>query len=178
MFDILTSYPYCRVGDHSGITTNRKHVEHLTIYSFRTDLYPYLIEVEQYNHNIYVLKFYRRLHKNNKERFNLMSNEGRCSRIMGTCFSIFMDVYKKNPLASFGFVGSHTIDKKRSFIESTTETKRFRVYKTAVLSYFGEETFSHFYNPEHSTYLAISNKNKSVFKIKDEADKILEDLLL
>src|SRR4051812_24503633 len=110
MFDISSSYPYCVVGDHSGITTNRKHVEHLTIYRFRTDLYPYLIEVEQYKHNIYALKFYRRIHKGNKDRFNLMSNEGKCSRIIGTCFSIFFDIYSKNPLASFAFIGSNTID--------------------------------------------------------------------
>jgi hypothetical protein len=57
MFDIETSYPYSRVGDHSALTINRKYVEHLTIYSFRTTLYPYLIEVEKYPYNIYVLKF-------------------------------------------------------------------------------------------------------------------------
>lgn len=178
MFDVVTSYPYHRVGDHSGITTNRKHVEHLTIYSFRTPSYPYLVEVERYKHNIYVLKFYRRINKRNKERFNLLSNEGKCSRIIGTCFSIFMDIYSKNPLASFGFVGSHTIDRSKKIIEPKAETKRFRIYQSAVLNYFGEETFSHFADPSHSVYLAVSNKNKAAFKIKEEADKILEDLLL
>jgi hypothetical protein len=178
MFDISTSYPYCKVGDHSGITTNRKHVEHLTIYSFRTHSYPYLIEVEQYKHNIYVLKFYRRIHKGNKDKFHLMTNEGKCSRIIGTCFSIFMDIYAKNPLASFGFVGSNTIDRSNRFIEPKEETKRFKIYRNAVFNYFGEETFSHFADAKYSVYLAISNKNKSVYDIKNEADKILEDLLL
>ena len=177
MFDIGTSYRYCKVGDHSGLTTNRKYVEHLTIYSFRTHSYPYLIEVEQYPHNIFVLKFYRRVNKGNKEKFNLLTNEGRCSRIVGTCFSIFLDIYNKNPLASFGFIGSNTIDKSSGKIEPKKETKRFRIYRLAVFNYFGEETFSHFSDAENSVYLAISNKNKSVHKISDEANKILESLL-
>lgn len=177
MFDIDTSYHYRRVGDHSALTTNRKLVEHLSIYSFKTSNYPYLVEVEQYPHNIYVLKFYRRIHKGNKERFNLLTNEGRCSRIVGTCFSIFMDIYKKNPLASFGFIGSYTIDKKTGNVEPKSSTKRFKIYSLAVISYFGEETFTHFQNPANSVYLAISNKNIAVMKIADEANKILESLL-
>jgi hypothetical protein len=177
MFDIGTSYPYCRVGDHSNLTIHRKLVEHLTIYSFRTSKYPYLIEVEKYPHNIYIIKFYRRANKGSKERFNLLTNEGKCSRIVGTCFSIFLDIYNKNPLASFGFVGSHTIDRSKGSIEPKNETKRFKIYRMAVFNYFGEETFSHFEDATNSVYLAISNKNKSVSKISDEASKILGELL-
>jgi hypothetical protein len=44
-----------------------------------------------------------------------MTNEGRCSRIVGTCFSIFLTIYEKNPLASFGFLGAHTIDQKKEY---------------------------------------------------------------
>ena len=117
MFDPERSYPYRRVGDHSGLTTNRKHVEHLTIYQFNTEKYPYLIEVERYPCQIYVFKFYRRIHKKNKQRFNLMTNEGKCSRIVGTCFSIFLSIYEKNPLASFGFLGAHTIDTQQQVVE-------------------------------------------------------------
>ena len=177
MFEIGTSYRYNKVGDHSNVTTNRKYVEHLFIYSFRTESYPYLVEVERYAHNIYVLKFYRRKFKGAKERYNLMSNEYKCSRIVGTCFSIFMDIYTKNPLASFGFLGSHTIDRAKNIDEPKSETKRFRIYRQAVINYFGVETFTHFSDPQNSVYLAVSNKNKNVFKISDEANKILDILL-
>lgn len=177
MFDIKSSYSYYKVGDHSGTTVGRKYVQHLTIYKFRTELYPYIIEVEKYKNNIYALKFYRRLHKGNKERFNLLSNEGKCSRIIGTCFSIFFDIYTKNPLASFGFIGSNTIDKTSHITEPKEQTKRFRIYSVAFLNYFGEKTFTHFENQKYSTYLAISNKNESVLSIKEEADKILDDLI-
>lgn len=177
MFDIETCYTYKKVGDHSGITANRKHVEHLTIYTFRTEKYPYLVEVEHYPCNIYALKFYRRAHKGYKQKFNLLSNEGRCSRIVGTCFSIFIDIYRKNPLASFGFVGSHTVNTKTGEEESKAETKRFRVYKQAVINYFGEKTFAHFSDPNNSVYLAISNQNKDVAAISEKANQILDSLI-
>lgn len=96
---------------------------------------------------------------------------------MATCFNIFLDIYKANPLASFGFIGSHTIDKRTGKAEIKAQTKRFRVYRRAVFNYFGEQTFTHFENPENSVYIAISNKNKAVHKISDEANKILENLL-
>ena len=177
MFDIKSSYSYYQVGSHSGVTTSRKHVEHLSIYKFNTTLYPYVIEVEKYKNNIYILKFYRRLHKNNRNRYSLMSNEGKCSRIIGTCFSLFLSIHKNNPLASLGFLGAHTIDPIKGYVEPKELTKRFKVYKTALLNYFGEETFTHFEDYKNSVYLAISNKNKSVYDIKNEADMVLSDLL-
>jgi len=177
MFDPELSYPYCRVGDHSGMTTNRKHVEHLTIYQFNTEKYPYLIEVEKYPCQIYVFKFYRRIHKKNKQRFNLMSNEGKCSRIVGTCFSIFLTIYEKNPLASFGFLGAHTIDEKKNIVEPKNETKRFVVYRQAVQNYFGIETFTHFSDNDTSIYLAVSNKNKDVFDIANKASGMINQLI-
>jgi hypothetical protein len=177
MFDPNFSYTYRRVGDHSGLTTNRKHVEHLTIYQFRTESYPYLIEVERYPYQIYVFKFYRRIHKNNKQKFNLMTNEGKCSRIVGTCFSIFLSIFEKNPMASFGFLGAHTIDEAKHTIESKNETKRFVVYRQAVQNYFGMETFTHFENKDTSIYLSISNKNKDVFDIADKATIMINQIL-
>jgi len=177
MFDPGLSYEYHRVGDHSGLTTNRKHVEHLTIYQFRTESYPYLIEVEQYPYQIYVFKFYRRIHKKNKHRFNLMTNEGKCSRIVGTCFSIFLTIFENNPLASFGFLGSHTIDEAKHIIEPKNETRRFVVYRQAVQNYFGMETFTHFEDTGTSIYLSISNKNEDVFGIADKAANLINQLL-
>lgn len=177
MFDPQFGYEYRRVGDHSGLTTNRKHVEHLTIYQFRTELYPYLIEVEQYPYQIYVFKFYRRLHKKNKQRYNLLTNENKCSRIVATCFNIFLTIFEKNTLASFGFMGANTIDEARHIIEPKSETRRFIVYRQAVQNYFGMETFSHFEDRETSIYLSISNRNKDVLDIAEKATIMINQLL-
>lgn len=177
MFEVETSYPYSCIGNHSGLTINRPHVEHLYIYRFNTHQYPYLVEIERYPFHIYAIKFYRRNHKNSKQRYNILSNENKCSRIVGTCFSIFMDIYSKNPYASFGFVGSQTVDNLGNFIEETNETKRFKVYRQAVRNYFGDQTFTHFTDPTNSVYLAVSNANANINHIVNEANKILSALL-
>jgi hypothetical protein len=178
MFDVHSSFPYRRVGSQSKLTVHRKHVEHLFIYSFKTDKAKYLVEVELYVDNIYILKFYKRANKNNKERYNLLTNEGRCSRIIGTCFNIFLEIYKSNNLASFGFIGAYTIDHKAKKVEGKDNTKRYRIYTKAMINYFGEETYTYFDAPQQSFYIAVSNKNKNVFKIADSAAAILEDLVL
>lgn len=177
MFDVRFAYPYCQVGSHSGITKGRKYVQHLNIYRFRTEQYPYLMEVEKYESDIYFIKFYRRKHKGNKNRFNYLSGEYRCSRIIATCFRVFLDIFEKNPFASLGFLGSNTIIEPTNFIEPKKLTKRFLIYRQAVLNNFGEKTFTHFEDYKHSVYLAISNQNSSVLAVKDSADIILSDLI-
>jgi hypothetical protein len=57
MFDPECSYPYIIVGRQSGITTNRKFVQHLTIYRFRTDKSLYLVEVEYIHTKFTLLNF-------------------------------------------------------------------------------------------------------------------------
>lgn len=177
MFDVHTSYPYRQVGSHSNLTVHRKHVEHLYIYSFKTDKYKYLVEVERYTQNIYILKFYKRSNKNSKERFNLLSNEGRCSRIIGTCFSIFLDIYNTNAKASFGFIGAYTIDPKTGNIEGKGNTKRYRIYTRAMINYFGEKTYTYYDDPAQSFYLAVSNQNVNTGYIAYQAAGVLDDLL-
>jgi len=178
MFDVLTSYPYNKVGSHSKLTVHRKHVEHLNVYCFKTDQSKYLIEVEQYPQNIYILKFYKRSHKQSRERYNLLTNEGRCSRIIGTCFSIFLDIYRTNELVSFGFIGACTINPQTGEKEGKDNTKRYRIYTRAMINYFGEETYTYFDEPGQSFYLAVSNKNLNVHRVADRAAVVLEDLVL
>jgi hypothetical protein len=178
MFDVFTSYPYNKVGSHSNLTVHRKHVEHLNVYCFKTDKAKYLVEVERYVNNIYILKFYKRAHKHCKERYNLLTNEGRCSRIIGTCFSIFLDIYKENELASLGFIGAYTIDPITGKKEGKDNTKRYRIYTKAMINYFGEKTYTYFDAPSQSFYLAVSNKNPNVYKVATKAADVLADLVL
>lgn len=80
-------------------------------------------------------------------------------------------------MASFGFLGAHTIDQSKHIIESKNETKRFVVYRQAVQNYFGMETFTHFEDKDTSIYLSISNKNKDVFDIANKAAVMINQLL-
>ncbi|HAL83505.1 MAG TPA: hypothetical protein DCO83_15765 [Mucilaginibacter sp.] len=54
--------------------------------------------------------------------------------------------------------------------------KDLSVYKYAVISLFGFETFTHHQDLEHSTYLMINNKHKDIETIKEKARKMFDDL--
>ena len=87
-----------------------------------------------------------------------------------------LSIYNENPSASFGFLGAHIVKTDINYIEAKNVTKRFRVYRDAIVRLFGLETFTHHRDFEHSTYLMISNKNKNVEDIKEKAKKMFDDI--
>ena len=63
-----------------------------------------------------------------------------------------MELASTNPEASFGFIGANLIG------ESEQETKRFRVYKTILTTYFSEAQYFHYQILEKSAYALISRR--------------------
>lgn len=171
MFD--SSYKFSQVG--SNKVYNQKYLKEVITYSFRSGHY-YLVEVEVYSFNIYIIKYYLKKNKSNPLKFNLLTNERKCSRIIYTCINILYIIYQKNPFASFGFIGAYTVIKEINYVEPKATTKRFRVYRDAIIRLFGIQTFSHFQDHEHSAYLMISNQNKNVDLIKENAKLMFNDL--
>lgn len=169
MFD--SHYRFCKVG--SDKAHNKKYLNNVITYSFRSGNY-YLVEVEVYSDDIYIIKYYLKRHKSNPLRYNLLTNEQKCGKVVSTCIRIMLSIYQKNPLASFGFLGANTV--KTNYEEPKAITKRFKVYKYAVISLFGFETFTHHQDLEHSTYLMINNKHKDIETIKEKARKMFDDL--
>ena len=172
MFD--SYYHFQQVGVQKA--HNKKYLIAVTIYSFNIENTRYLVEVEEYHLGIHILKFYPKKNKAFARRFNTLTGEFKCSRIVGTCVRIMLAVLKKKPLCSFGFLGSHTINSTKKYMEKKHNTKRFRIYKYAMESLVGTVHFSHSVNEMNSTYLMINNKLKSVSDIKDRADKMFMDL--
>lgn len=54
-----------------------------------------------------------------------------------------------NPHSSFGFIGVNMKD------ESEVNTKRFRVYRRFMATYFTEDSFEHIFIPVKSTYILV-----------------------
>lgn len=86
-----------------------------------------------------------------------------------------LSIYQKNQLASFGFLGAHIVNKGSS-IESKSNTKRYRVYQKAIVRLFGEATFTHHQDKQHSTYLMVNNRHKDVDTIREKAKSMFDDL--
>jgi hypothetical protein len=87
-----------------------------------------------------------------------------------------LEIYNKNPSASFGFIGANIIKKETNYEEPKQLTKRFKIYKMAMYALFGTETFTHFVDKEHSAYLMVNTGVGSVDDIKEEAKKMFEDI--
>jgi len=165
-------YPFTKV----GCKTSFHHDNYLRthIYSFRTNNSRYLIEVEQYLHEIFVIKFYRKQDKPRDCKFNILTNENNCTKIISTCIQVLITILQSHPNASFGFLGSHTIDGDN--VEPRENTKRFKVYKTAMENLIGDDIFIHSMDVVHSTYLMINKNNSPEDEFLIKAREMFEDL--
>lgn len=84
-----------------------------------------------------------------------------------------LGIWKKNPLASFGFIGANTYNPDTKTEEPVDNTQRWRIYKHAMENNFGPETFKHGSQSTNSRYVMLNKKNDVNFLSK-EIDKIFE----
>lgn len=123
-------------------------------YTFRTRKNRrYVVQAEQYQHHVYVLKFYPLAFKNSPNRFKLLVNDGDAFRILSTCLRVFADIYRHDPLASAGFIGEALAG------ESQVMTKRFRVYFQSVVTFIDAADFVHHPLPAISAYFLECRAN-------------------
>lgn len=146
-----SSYPFYFIqrdrGDEEGI-------DYVSLYRFKSQKskFVYIVRVEEYEYNIYAVKFYQKSHSLSKNKYRLMTNTFEPRRIINTCINIMLSIYDKNAHASFGFVGANSIDEEESY-----RTKRYRVYSRLVATYFSNKYFFHKENIEKSAYMLINN---------------------
>lgn len=125
-----------------------------TFKSTKSNLW-YIVLVEQYEHDVFAVKFYPKKWSNSEHKYQMLTGTNEPRRIINTCINVMLNIYEKNPNASFGFIGANRIN------ESTNETKRYKVYSTIVATYFSNDFFFHKENREKSAYLLINNKSLS-----------------
>lgn len=166
------NYPFIKVGCKS--TFNHNNYVRTHIYAFRTERYRYLIEVEQYLNEIFIIKFYRKQDKSRDCKFNILTHENNCTKIVSTCIQVLIRILQTHPKASFGFLGSHTIDGDK--VEARNNTKRFKVYKAAMENLIGDTVFAHSMDVIHSTYLMINKQNEPEDEFLTTAREMFEDL--
>ena len=98
---------------------------------------------------MYVVKFHLKCHRNSNSKYNILTNLKEPRQIINTCIQIMLQVYKEDPLSSFGLIGSNSDGEQES------ETKRYRVYSTILATYFGNDEFEHISSREKSAYMLI-----------------------
>ena len=127
----LSSYPYRFVQRVDEFDTSNTFLRYKLLYSFRspkTHMW-YWVWVEAYEHDFYAVKFHLKNHRHSSNKYNLMTG-----------------LYEARPV---GFIGSNMEN------ESEVNTKRFRVYRRFMATYFNEDHFVHFFNVKKSTYVMV-----------------------
>lgn len=147
---LQSAYPFYFIQSDKG---DSKGLLHVLLYRFKSTKsnLVYIVRVEEYEYNIYAVKFYQKSHSLSKNKYRIMTNTNEPRRIINTCVNIMLTVYQKNKKASFGFVGANGFD------EDTSYTKRYRVYSRIIATYFSDEHFYHKENIEKSAYMLINN---------------------
>lgn len=159
----ISSFPYSKINHSVKLIGSDKYVEH--VYSFRgKSRKRYLVIVEEYDFHVFVVKFCLQERKIYSDRFTQLSNLNECSKVLTTVGYIMRDVQKKNPFASFGFLGSPLPE------ESKTNTKRFKLYSKVVSQLISPIIFEHHISLKHSGYLLINRDNEE----PELLDKIIE----
>lgn len=101
-------YAFSKVGN--DLANSKESLISIITYSFKTPANWYLVEVEKYKQNAFVIKYFLKKHKKHKFRYNLLSNEFKCRPVVMTVINILLEILNKKKLASFAFIGSHTTD--------------------------------------------------------------------
>ena len=150
MFD--SPFTYKKLNYQKRQLGEDSYIEH--VYVFRgKDKKRYIAFVEQYNFNVFAVKFCAHERKNYTDRFNILSRRFECNRILSTIGAIMRETIANNPYTSFCFIGSTLPE------ESKNNTKRFRLYSKVVEQLISPVLFEHRKSPDNSTYLMLNKDN-------------------
>lgn len=115
--------------------------------------HTYIVRVERYIEHTYCLKFYDKANSLSGNKFSLRTSTFEPRTIFYTLVHIMMDVFQKDPKASFFFIGAE--DEKDEMGEAT---RRYRIYRTFVSDVLSSKYFKHHRNNELSLYILVNKK--------------------
>lgn len=122
--------------------------------------HTYIVHVEEYQYEVYVLKFYLKNHRLSPKKYQLITGFGCPSRVIYTCVCIMIDEFykKRNPYASFGFIGAQLPEESEK--GDHANTKRFRLYRKIMAGKISDIYFEHKEYPAKSAYLMLNRERK------------------
>ncbi len=150
MFDSF--YPFRLVG-HRKATTGEHFIKEYKFTFVAKNNQRYIVNVEQYKYNLYIIKFYLKAHSDSPNKFALLTGFNDAVKVINTCLEIMIYLYKLDKTASFGFIGANLLG------EDKANTKRFRIYNKIMQNLFSPLKFNHYNYPEKSAYLLLNKSN-------------------
>jgi len=131
-------------------------LEYTLQYRFKSEKshHTYIVRVERYVEHSYCLKFFDKANMLSDNKFSLRTGTFEPRTIFYTLFNIMLDVLKRDPKASFFFIGANDEKDEPGFA-----TRRFRIYVRFVASVVGWKSFKHFRVNEMSLYILANRKS-------------------
>ena len=162
-------YPFIfQMNDKAGRDDKLEYTLQYRFKSARSN-HTYIVRVERYIGHSYCLKFFDKANMLSDNKFSLRTGTFEPRTIFYTLFNIMLDVLKKDPMASFFFIGAN--DERD---EPGVATRRFRVYVKFVLSTVGDNVFKHFRVNNLSLYILVNKA--SVADIDAYVDSIITNV--
>ncbi len=141
-------------------------------YTFRTRKNRrYVVDAKEYRHHTCVLKYYPLSHKSSPNKYRVLTNDGDAFRILTTCTQVFLDICRRDLLASAGFVGEALAG------EGVANSKRFRVYLQTVSTFIGPNRFIHHPMPAISAYFLECRANPEP-GLKETVEQMFRELYI
>lgn len=147
-------YPFQFVG--TDTTDADQYLQKTFIYRFRSakSRHRYTVQVEQYIDNLYCVKFFDEATKLVLGKFSQLSGTYEPRAIFSTIADIALDIYNKDPLASFCFVGAS--DGKDN--APGVKNRRYRVYSLYLKDLGIEHLFKPWFIDRYSMCVLVNLK--------------------
>ena len=121
-----------------------KKYQKLHIYTFRTPKYKYIVHIEEYEYNYYLISFFPKLNKDfyakqsilgamgreHYDEYSYLTKENIPLQIITLLISEMKEILKEKPYASFGYFGAPNV--KTGEDEDLFNTKRVRIYNNII----------------------------------------------
>ena len=123
----------------------------------------YIVKINEFEEDLFYVSFYMQGSRVNK--YSVLTNDGYLKTKVYTCLDICYNIYKQNPTASFCFIGAATL---KEIKEDSRQTKRFRIYRRLVSSYFYRylTDFNLIYD-ENNCFMLLANKKADTKKLSE-----------
>jgi len=167
-------YPFCSLGKSE---TNEKNPYKKMHYKFYAKHRVYLVTLEFYSFNLVAIKYCDVKDKHSSKAYHKIFNDCDAFRVIGTCFHIMHQYWKKNTNVNFVFyaslreirselLNSKTIPEESlaDFIEKYKRV-RYIVYRYGMLNLFSYDYFTPISDRENCIYVIINKKHPKAAEI-------------
>ena len=147
------------------------------IYKFKSEKTRliYIVHADEHEHDFFAVKFYAKKDRKSDYKYSKIINKGDVVNILVTCIKVIPILLASNPLASFGFVGSRSLDEMSDKVESFSRTQRYRIYVRLVSTRIRHVTFTHFDYEAVSGYMLINNKHSNIDEVEAKLKRMLAE---